>query len=253
VKVDLELSGRVALVTGASAGIGTGIAKILAAEGAQTVLVARRQNLLDGIAREIETTGGKRPIVVTADLQDRASAASIAKNVLASCRRVDIVVNNAGASRPLPVDATDEAWDEAFGVNFTAVRKVSQSFLPGMQEAKWGRIINITGSLEPRSVNGANAAKAAVHIWAKGLACDVAKDGITVNCIGPGRIHSEQIDQRLHPTAGDQAAFAKANIPAGYFGDPVDVAYAVAFLCSPKARYITGQSFYIDGGMHRHI
>lgn len=241
--MDLELAGRVALVTGASAGIGTGIAMVLAAEGAQTILVARRASLLEGLAGRIEAAGGKRPIVVVADLQDRAAPSGIVTQVLAKCPGVDIVVNNAGASRPLPVDASDDRWDEAFAVNFTAVRKVTQGFLAGMQKGKWGRIINITGSLEPRSVNGANAAKAAVHVWAKGLACDVARDGITVNCIGPGRIHSEQIDQRLHPTAADQTAYAQANIPAGYFGDPADVACAVAFLCSPKARYITGQSF----------
>jgi 3-oxoacyl-[acyl-carrier protein] reductase len=122
-----------------------------------------------------------------------------------------------------------------------------------MQKSGFGRVVNVTGSLEPRFVNGANAAKAAVHVWAKGLSCEVAAQGITVNCIGPGRIHSEQIDLRMHPTPENQAAFAAANIPAGYFGDPEDIAWAVAFLCSPKARYITGQSFYVDGGMHRSI
>ena len=110
-----------------------------------------------------------------------------------------------------------------------------------------------TYSLEPRTVNGANAAKAAVHTWAKGLSCDVAKDGITVNCLMPGRIHSEQIDQRMHPTPESQRDFAQANIPAGYFGDPEDMAWMIAFLCSPKARYITGQRLYVDGGMHRSI
>jgi 3-oxoacyl-[acyl-carrier protein] reductase len=251
--VDLELAGRVALVTGASAGIGMGIAKVLAAESTQTILVARRRPLLDDLAASIISAGGKQPMIVIADLQDRAAPSAIASQVLAQHPRVDIVVNNAGGSRPLPVDASDEAWDEAFAVNFTAVRKITQHFLPAMQKARWGRIINITGSLEPPGVNGANAAKAAVHIWAKGLARDVAKDGITVNCIGPGRIHSEQIDQRLHPTAADREAYAKANIPVGYFGDPADMAWAVAFLSSPKARYITGQRFYIDGGMHRSI
>ena len=143
--MELELSGRVALVTGASAGIGTGIAKVLAAEGAQTILVARRRSQLESIAHEIETAGGKRPIVVAADLQDRAAPVAIVAKVLAECRRVDIVVNNAGASRPLAVDASDEAWDEAFAVNFTAVRKMAQGFLPSMQAGKWGRIVNITG------------------------------------------------------------------------------------------------------------
>ncbi len=251
--MDLELKERVAVVTGASAGIGRGVAKVLALEGAQCAIVARRRDLLEALSGEIAREGGLPPLVVADDLRDREAPARIARQVLERFRRTDIVVNNAGGSRPLPVQATDEAWDEAFAVNFTAVRKVTQAFLPAMQERRWGRIINITGSLEPRSVNGANAAKAGVHIWAKGLACDLAKEGITVNCLMPGRIHSEQIDQRMHPTEENQRAFAEANIPIGYFGDPADIGYAVAFLCSPKARYITGQRMYIDGGMHRSM
>lgn len=251
--MDLELTGRVAVVTGASAGIGRGIARVLAQEGAQTVIVSRRSALLEELAAEVVRDGGLRPLIVADDLQDRGAPERIAQRVFAKFDRVDIVVNNAGGSRPLPVCAGDDAWEEAFAVNFTAVRKMTQAFLAPMQKQRWGRIVNITGSLEPRSVNGANAAKAGVHIWAKGLSCDVARDGITVNCLMPGRIHSEQIDQRMHPTAENQRAFSEANIPAGYFGDPADVAHAVAFLCSPKARYITGQRMYIDGGMHRSI
>ena len=167
--------------------------------------------------------------------------------------RVDIVINNAGGSRPLPLIASEADWHEAMTLNFTAVRRVAQAALPGMLARGWGRIVNITGSLEPRAVNGANAAKAAVHVWAKGLACEVAGRAVTVNCLGPGRIHSEQIDQKLHPKPESQAQFAAANIPAGYFGDVEDVAYTVAFLCSERSRYVTGQSFYIDGGMHRSI
>jgi 3-oxoacyl-[acyl-carrier protein] reductase len=251
--MDLELQGRVAVVTGASVGIGRGIASVLAREGAQTVLVSRRKPLLEALADEIHAAGGLRPLVVADDLHDRAAPGRIAPQVLAKFARVDILVNNAGASRALPVYADDDAWDEAYAVNFTAVRKMAQAFLPAMQKQRWGRIVNITGSLEPRAVNGANAAKAGVHIWAKGLSVEVAKDGITVNCLMPGRIHSEQIDNRLHPTQESRRAYIEANIPAGYFGDPGDVAYAVAFLCSPKARYITGQRMYVDGGTHRAI
>jgi len=249
----LELQGRIALVTGASMGIGCGIARVLAQEGARVIVAARRRDLLERLAVEIEQAGGIRPIVVAGDLADRDVPARIAEHVLGQVDCVDILVNNAGGSRPLPVDALDSAWDEAFSVNFTAARKMAQAFLPAMRKRRWGRIICITGSLEPRSVNGANAAKAALHVWAKGLSCDVAKDGITVNCLMPGRIHSEQIDQRMHPTEQNQREFAQMNIPIGYFGDPEDVAYAAAFLCSPKARYITGQRLYVDGGMHRAV
>lgn len=251
--MDLELSGRVAVITGASVGIGRGIAKVLATEGAQTVVVARRAELLATLAEEIVSSGGRKPLAITADLLDRASPARISEQVIAAYGHADILVNNAGGSRPLPIYADDDKWDEGFAVNFTAVRKMAEALLPSMQQRRWGRIINITGSLEPRNINAANAAKAGVHIWSKGLAAEVGKQGITVNCLGPGRIHSEQIDNRLHPTPQDQAQFAAANIPLGYFGDPDDMAYVVAFLCSPKARYITGQRMYVDGGMHRAL
>ena len=251
--MDLELSNRVAIVTGASAGIGHAAAATLAAEGACTVLVARRADLLASLADDIVRQHGTPPLVVAADLYDAATPERIAEAALARFGRIDILVNNAGGSRPLPVLADDDAWNESFALNFTAVRKVAQAVLPAMQRQRWGRIVNITGSLEPRSVNAAVAAKAAVHAWAKGLSADVASEGITVNCIGPGRIHSEQIDQRVHPTPESQARFIEANIPIGYFGEPDDMAFAIAFLCSPKARYITGQRFYVDGGMSRAL
>lgn len=251
--MDLELNGKIALVTGASVGIGREIARVLAAEGAQTVIVARRGNLLASLADAIEKSGAPRSLAISVDLYDRASPAKIRDQVLKQFGHVDILINNAGGSRQMAIDAPDDAWDESFAINFTAVRKMTQAFLPVMQSRKWGRIINITGSLEPRGVNAAHAAKAGVHAWAKGLSREIAKDGITVHCLGPGRIHSEQIDTRVNPTPENQAAFAKANIPAGYFGDPCDMAYLTAFLCSPKARYLTGQRMYVDGGMHRAL
>jgi 3-oxoacyl-[acyl-carrier protein] reductase len=251
--MDLELSGRIAVVTGASVGIGRGIAKVLAAEGAQTVVIARRTQLLETLQREIVQSGATRPLIITDDLYDRAAPARIRDRVLHELGRVDILINDAGGSRKTTLDSSDEVWDESFAINFTAVRKMAHAFLPGMQEQKWGRIINITGSMEPRMFNAANAAKAGVHAWAKGLSRFVGKDGITVNSLQPGRIHSEQIDQRVHPTREDQEEFARNNIPLGCFGDPEDMAYLAAFLCSTRARYITGQRIYVDGGLHHAI
>ena len=121
-----------------------------------------------------------------------------------------------------------------------------------MIERRWGRILCVTGSAEPSTVNAAVAAKAGVHAWAKGLSREIGRHGITINCLAPGRIHSEQIDTRLHPTPESQAEFAR-NIPLGYFGDPSDVAFFAAFLCSPKSRYITGERIHVDGGLHRSI
>lgn len=251
--MDLELAGKVAVVTGASVGIGREIARVLAAEGAQTVVIARRGNLLATLQDEVEKTGVRRPLAISADLRDRSVPGKVRDEVLQQFGHIDILINNAGGSRPLPIDAADDAWDESFAINFTQVRKMTQAFLPVMQKRRWGRIINITGTLEPLRLSAAIPAKVGVTAWAKALSREIAKCGITINCLVPGRIHSEQIDTRLYPTLESQVEFAQANIPLGFLGEPYDVAYLIAFLCSPKARYITGQRLYVDGGLQHAI
>jgi 3-oxoacyl-[acyl-carrier protein] reductase len=251
--MDLDLNGRVAVVTGASMGIGREIAKVLSHEGTLTVVIARRRELLMNLAEEIQQSGAKRPLVIVADLHDRTSPQRVRDEVIRTFGHVDILVNNAGGTRPAQLCAADDVWDESFALNFTNTRKMTQAFLPLMQDRKWGRIVNITGTTEPLEMNAAHPAKAAVHAWAKSVAREVAKDAITVNCLTPGRIHSEQIDKRVLPTPEIQGEFVKANIPAGYIGEPSDMAYMTAFLCSQKARYITGQRFCIDGGLHRAV
>ena len=251
--MDLELKGRVAVVTGCSVGIGRDTAKLLAAEGAQVVVVARRAPLLATLADEIVAAGGAKPLAVTEDLYDRAAPERLRDAVLRAYGRADILVNNAGGSRPMPWDSGDDAWDESFAINFTAVRKLTQALLPGRIDRRWGRIVCVTGTAEPRQVNAAVAAKAGVHAWAKGLSREMGAHGITVNCVAPGRVHSEQIDEKLHPTPESQTTFARANIPLGYFGDAVDVAALITFLCSERARYITGERIHVDGGMHHAV
>ncbi|WP_345539572.1 SDR family NAD(P)-dependent oxidoreductase [Variovorax defluvii] len=247
------MQGKVALVTGASAGIGRGTAKALAREGATTVVVARRKELLESLSREIEETGAAAPMVICTDLTQPDAPAGLAGRVLDAFGRVDILVNNAGGSRPLTISSTEEEWDEAITLNLTSLRRLGHAVLPSMLQQRWGRIINITGSFEPPTVNGANIAKAGVHAWAKGLSREVAAQCVTVNCIMPGRIHSEQIDERMYPTEEAREAFIRASVPAGYFGEPEDVANVVTFLASERARYVTGQRLYVDGGMHRAL
>jgi 3-oxoacyl-[acyl-carrier protein] reductase len=247
--MDLQLNVRTALVTGASMGIGAGIARVLARERARVAITARRAELLTELADDIERAGGARPVIIPGDITHADDVARIAADAVSALGQVDILVNAAGGSRPTRTDAPDADWDEAFALNFTSARRLTQALLPAMRARRWGRVINISGSMEPRSLNSATAAKAAMHTWAKGLACDVAADGVTINTIPPGRINSEQIRERLHPTEENRQAFIAKMIPIGYFGDPEDIANLVAFLASPLARYITGAVMPVDGGM----
>jgi 3-oxoacyl-[acyl-carrier protein] reductase len=249
--MDLHLVGKTALVTGASMGIGRAIAKGLAAEGVQVVAVARRTPLLEELAGEIERGQGLRPLLITHDIMAPSAPMRLRDAALAGLGRgVDILVNCAGGSRPLPVDAPEESWEEAITLNFTRQRQITHALLPQMIERHWGRIINITGKSEPDRLNAAFSAKAAVHAWAKGLSREVGKYGITVNSIPPGRIMSEQI-RRNYPEE-HRKSHAAAEIPAGAYGEPEDLAVLAVFLASPLAHYISGAVIPVDGGLRRY-
>lgn len=248
--MDLQLRDKTALVTGASMGIGRAIAKSLAAEGVHVAAVARRMELLESLAEEIAANGGRHPALIRQDIMPEGAAEMLRDAALAALGHVDILINNAGGSRALPVDAPEERWIEAMTLNFTRHRQIAHALLPQMIAQRWGRIINITGKSEPENLNAAFAAKAAVHAWAKGLSREVGKYGITVNSIPPGRIMSEQI-RRNYPE-DYRTAFAEKEIPVRYWGDPGDLAVLAVFLASPLARYITGTVIPVDGGLRRY-
>ena len=248
--MELMLQGKTALVTGASIGIGRGIALALAREGVRLALVARRENLLAALAGEIGAAGGVAPLLIAEDLVAEGAPARIGRAAVDGLGAVEILINNAGGSRPFKVDATEEQWNEAMTLNFTRQRQLTHALLEPMMTRQWGRIINITGKSEPEGINGAFCAKAAIHAWAKGLSREVGKFGITVNSIPPGRIHSEQIRRNYSPEYRKWQA--ENEIPVGRYGEPEDVANLVCFLASPLAGYITGTVIPVDGGLRRY-
>jgi len=248
--MDLQLAGRAALVSGASAGIGRAIARALAAEGVRLALVARRPELLEALSAEIVAAGGQRPVAIVQDILASDAADKIAEAALHGLGKVQILVNCAGGSRPVAPDAPEAAWEEAMTLNFTRHREITRALLPPMIAERWGRIINISGKSEPDRLNAAFAAKAALHAWAKGLSREVGKHGITVNSIAPGRIMSEQI-RRNYPEA-ERARFSAAEIPLGRYGEPEELAVLAVFIASPLASYITGAVIPVDGGLRRY-
>jgi 3-oxoacyl-[acyl-carrier protein] reductase len=244
--MDLGLAGKTALVTGASAGIGRGIALALAAEGVRLAVTARRRERLESLEQEC----GAKLAIIECDFMREDAPRRIAEAALQGLGTVDILVNNAGGSRAFKLDASEAQWEEALTLNFTRQRQLTHALLGQMMARKWGRIVNITGKSEPEGINGAFAAKAAMHAWAKGLSREVGRHGITVNSIPPGRILSEQIERNYTPEV--RAWQSEHEIPVGEYGKPEDIASLVCFLASPRARYITGAVIPVDGGLRRY-
>lgn len=249
--MNLNLADKTALVTGASMGIGHAIARGLAAEGAALCITARRKNLLEELSAKIVAAGGKQPHVEVIDVMEEGAVERLAQATTKALGRVDILINCAGGSQPaIPVDAPENEWEEGMRLNFVRVRQLTHAILPGMIKNHWGRVINISGKSEPTGLLAATPAKAAIHAWSKGLSREVGRHGITVNCIPPGRIMSEQIRRKY--SAEFRAQQSADDIPVGRYGEPEELAALAVFLASPVASYITGAVMPVDGGLRRY-
>ncbi len=265
--MELGLDGRVAVVTGGSQGIGREIALGLAAEGCDVVIAARRAEPLEHVAEEIRALG-RRALAVVADVTTTDGIGAIAAGALHGFGqgRVDILVNNAGKGSPKPIlDLTDDDWLASFDLNLMGAVRLSKALIPGMRERGWGRIVNISSRVgrEPDAYFGPyGAAKAALINYSKTLANAFSKDGVLTNCVVPGLIRSEAIDDAAHKSAAatgktfDEVmaeSLRRRPIPVGRIGEPSDVAGLVVLLCSDRASWITGSCFTVDGGIVRHM
>lgn len=250
--MDLQLTGKRVFITGASAGIGRAAAHLFGQEGARLVLHGRRTDALEEISEQVATASGLRPDIIVGDLREPDGCHAVAAGALDKLDgTVDVLFNNAGASAPLDDPWDEEEWARAHQLNFAASRQITAAIAPGMKAHGWGRIINVTGAMVAPAANAAAPAKAALQSWSRGLAIQLAPFGITVNTIAPGRILTDQINNRLHPTEESRQAFIDRFIPAGYFGEAEDLAVLAVFLASPLAHYINGAAIPVDGAMLR--
>lgn len=240
-----DLSGKCALVTGATGGIGQAIARHLLAQGATVVLTGTQQEVLDSLAAELG--GNAHPL--QADLSDPATLKELPKRAEDAMGRIDILVNNAGITRDnIAMRMSDEEWETVLDLNLTAGFKLARGVLRGMMKARWGRIIGISSVVGTTGNAGqANyaAAKAGMIGMTKSLAQEVAGRGITVNCVAPGFIETTMTD-----ALGEEQRNALLDrIPAARLGATGDVASAVAYLASEEAGYVTGHTLHVNGGM----
>lgn len=240
-----NLDGKCALITGASGGLGSAIARALHDSGAKVVLSGTREELLEQLAGEL----GDGAFVVPANLSDPESVAALPKAAEQTLGQVDILVNNAGITRDnIAMRMKDAEWDDVMQVNLKAAFKLTQGLMRGMMKRRWGRVINITSIVgvtgNPGQVNYA-ASKAGMIGMTKSLAQELASRNITINCIAPGFIESPM----TNVLTDDQKNSLLSNIPMKRLGVGVEIAAGVIYLASDEAAYVTGQTLHINGGM----
>lgn len=255
--MDLSLSGKIALVGGASQGIGYAIAHLLASEGATVAMVARKEEPLNEACAKISAETGATTLAIAADIRKSADCERIISEALGKFKQIDILVNNDGAPPLGELESFDDvAWQKAIEQNLMSVIRLCRGALPSMREHGWGRIVNITAlsAIQPIARFGLSVATwAGVLGYAKTLSLELASQGITINTICPGRIATGRLATVFGSgTPGqleqDQIAQITKLIPMGRVGEPSEIAGLVAFLCSPWGAYMTGTVQHVDGG-----
>lgn len=254
--MDLGIRGKVAVITGASEGIGKAIAAKIALEGAKVAICGRRRIEIDRAADEIRENAKTNDVIsFSGDMSDKNDVRAFMEQAIERFKTVHILINNVGrAQLGLFNDLSEEDWRAAFGANLAAAIYCTKASLPYMKKQRWGRIINVASMSGKEPTVGtisSNSAKSALISLSKTLAIEVARDGILVNCVCPGRILSAQAFRLQSPEERDR--IASANIPAGRFGEPEEVANLVAFLASECSSYIVGTAILVDGGMARGL
>jgi len=261
--MDLRIAGKTALVLGGSKGLGRGVAQALAAEGVAVAILARGQEAIDKTVGEINGTGG-RAVGIAADLADWPSVAHAVEVTRQKLGPIDILLNNSGGPPPSPVSGVaPELWEAQFRQMVLVLFRLTDLVLPDMRAKKWGRIINIASEsvVQPIAIIGiSNTLRASVVGWAKTLAGEVAREGITVNTMLPGPFATDRIAQVTKMRAQKENISVEeinkrlANqVPVGRIGDPAEFGAIAAFLASPLAGYITGSMIRVEGGTIRSI
>lgn len=250
--MDLGIRGRVALVTGASSGIGEAIALALAAEGVSLAVAARRRDKLESVVDRAKRAGATDARHFEVDLNDSSAVTRMLDGVKDTLGNPDILVLNGGGPKPGVYSALSlEDWDVAYRGVLRNMLEMTNSVLPGMTANNWGRIVALTSSSVKQPIPNlalSNAFRTALVSALKTLAMEVGKDGITVNSIATGRVDTDRL-RHLYPDDAAMTAAAKADVPIGRVATPSEFAPMVVFLCSEPARYVTGQTIAIDGGL----